>query len=46
MFYKSNNPDDYVKLLTNYSFDRKFAVKTIKAQDTVLNILYNKHMKK
>ena len=42
MFYKSSRPEDYAKLLTNYSFDRKFAVKTIQAQDTALDILYNK----
>ena len=42
MFYKSSHPEDYAKLLTNYSFDRKFAVKTIQAQDTALEILYNK----
>ena len=42
MFYKSNRPEDYAKLLTNYSFDHKFAVKTIQAHDTALEMLYNK----
>ena len=46
IFYKSNNPDEYLQLLTNYSFDRKLAVKTIKKDDTVLKLLYNKHINK
>ena len=45
MFYKTENPENYMKLLTNYSFDRQFAVKTIQAEDTALEILYNKHKK-
>ena len=45
MFYKTENPENYMKLLTNYSFDRQFAVKTIQAEDTALEILYNKQKK-
>lgn len=43
LFYNSKNPENYMKLLTNFSFDRKIAMKSIKADDTALEMLYNKH---
>ena len=46
LFYQSSNPENYMKLLTNFSFDRKLAMKTIKADDTVLDMLYNKHKRR
>ena len=46
MFYKTDDPDKYRELLENFSFDQEHAIKTIRDQDTALDILFNKIIKK
>lgn len=42
LFYNSENPDNYLSLLQNFSFDKKYVMKTIKTENETLNKIINK----
>ena len=39
LFYNSNDPNNYLSLLKNFSFDKKYVIKTIRTDNATLNKL-------